>query len=115
MGGIAMTQLRERIENRLRDQICSVCFAKQADGTCGLPADFHCPLFQHLDEAIEVVAIIKDDKIDPYLDRLRQLVCSQCRMDAAGHCSPRDHLDCPLDMYFLLVVEIIDEELRNEK
>lgn len=109
-----MTLFRERIEKKLHERICSACFAKQADGACGLPANFHCPLFEHLDEVIEIVAGIKDDAIDPYIDRLRQLLCSHCRMDAEGHCSPRDHLDCALDMYFVLIVEIIESELKNE-
>jgi hypothetical protein len=113
--GIVMIPFRERVEKKLCERICSVCFAKQADGVCGLPADFHCPLFEHLNEVIEVVAGIEGDNLDPYIDRLRQLVCSNCRMDPAGHCSTQDHLDCALDMYFVLVVEIINEELKNER
>ena len=108
-----MTALREKIEAQLREQVCSVCFARLRNGGCGLPEGFRCPLFEHLDEVIQIVGSTQEEAIEPYVDRLRQVICSHCQMNDSGHCAKRDNLECALDMYLPLVVEIIESELKR--
>jgi hypothetical protein len=106
------TLARDRIESVLRKRICSVCIETQPDGTCGLPAQYPCPLFRHLDRVIKVVAGTKSPLMTAYTDRLREVICSNCRLDqVSGDCGRPDDQVCPLDTYFQLVVEIIESEL----
>lgn len=106
-----MESLRHRVEQVLRQRICSVCVEALADGSCGLPKGFLCPLFQRLDDIIAVVAEKQGDQIDPYVQRLREIVCTTCSMDEKGVCDHRNQLSCALDMYFPLVIELIEKEL----
>ncbi|GMU21636.1 MAG: hypothetical protein AMXMBFR13_17280 [Phycisphaerae bacterium] len=107
--------VNDRIEQHLRSRICAVCVNAEPDGACGLPAQYPCPLFLHLDQVINVVASTQDDSVSPYVDRLRKIVCSHCRMDSDGDCEgPAQHI-CPLDSYFPLVIELIEGELASAR
>lgn len=108
-----MVSLTNGIEESLRRRVCSVCVEALPDGTCGRPPDHPCPLFARLDEVVDVVRTTSGDSIEPYARRLRVVVCETCEMDENGLCSQRDGLECPLDMYFPLVVEVIESELAR--
>ena len=106
---------RDRIEATLRRRICSVCIEAQPDGSCGLPAQYPCALFRHLDRVINIVVKTRGNRIDEYTRKMRELICSNCRLDQlSGDCGRPDDQVCPLDIYFPLVVEIIEEELAVE-
>ncbi len=102
-----MASLRERIEQRLRRKMADYAAAGEPPVESG-------PLFQHLDEVIDIVAGIRDYSVDPYMDRVRQVVCSSCRADAQCCCATRDTQACGLDRYFPDVVAIIEQELKAE-
>lgn len=103
---------RDRIESALRERICSMCMEAQPDGSCGLPAQYPCTLFRHLDRVINLVAGERPHSMETCKARMREVVCSSCRLDQiSGVCSrPHDQV-CPLDIYFPLAVEIIEREL----
>lgn len=102
-----MANLRERIEQRLRRMMADYAAA-------GDSAVDSAPLFQHLDEVIDIVAGIRDYSVDPYMDRVREVVCSSCRADAQCCCVSREAKACGLDRYFPDVVAIIEQELKAE-
>src|SRR5262245_28567055 len=104
-----METLRERIERELRSQICRNCYGWGRDAACAAGSD--CPLFENLDEVIEVVRSIRDVSVGPYHERLRAVVCSHCRLDSTGHCRRSNQLNCALDVYFPQIVAIIENEL----
>ena len=110
-----MKALAERVTDRLRDKICNVCIYQTADGGCGLRKDLDCPILTRVDPIIEIVKQIDDDRIDPYVEKLRETICADCKMqDTEGNCGMRDHADCALDDYFPMIVEIVEEELELE-
>jgi hypothetical protein len=110
-----MASSRDRIAQQLRERVCSVCYAELREGSCGLPHGVSCPLFQRLDDVIAAVADTRSDRFDAYVDRVREVVCSTCRMKDDGFCDRREVLDCALDMYLPLVVEIIQNSMARHK
>ena len=108
------TLARDRIESMLRSRICPACTEAQPDGSCGLPAQYPCALFRHLDRVINIVAGTKARSLAAYTDQMRAVICSNCRLDqVSGDCSRPEDQVCPLDIYFPLVVEIIEKELTG--
>lgn len=105
---------REKIEQQLRDRVCSNCYATTPHGECNLRNRAQCPLFARLDEVIEIVGSVRDYSTEPYMDRIRGIFCSTCMQQANGHCARRDRLDCSLEIYFPLIVEIIEKELYEQ-
>ncbi len=102
---------RERIESQLRERVCANCYALTRSGECNLRNTEQCPLFARLDQVIELVASVRDYSVEPYMDRVRAIICSTCNQRPNGHCARRDRLDCALEVYFPLIVEIVEKEL----
>jgi hypothetical protein len=105
-----MNSLHLRIEKRLRERIdAAECKAPAARG----PIDLK-PLMSRLDEVIRVVEGIRDYSVEPYRERVREIVCATCRQDASGNCRTRENGLCGLDKYFDVIVAVVEEELKAD-
>ncbi len=108
-----MSALRERVEQRLGERIA--CELKTAGGCKDRPAEVDTgPLFRHLDEVISIVAGVQDYSVDPYMERVREVVCSGCRQKPDGGCTTREDGRCALERFFPIIVAVIEQELREE-
>lgn len=72
------------------------------------------PLFARLDDVIEVIEGIRDYSVEPYQQKVRQMICTTCRQDGEGLCVTRDNELCALDKYFPMIVAVIEEELNAD-
>jgi len=110
-----MKPLQERVKDRIRDTICRACIYRTAEGGCSLGGEENCAILDRVDKVMEIVRSIRSPTIDPYVDRLRDVMCAECRMqDERGRCKMRQHGDCALDDYFVLLVELVEQELDAE-
>jgi len=93
----------------LEQRICPRCIDGDGTGACRLPARESCPLKLFLPEIITAVIHAPSDSITTYISSLRNNVCVRCEHEAAdATCRKRNDLECALDRYFPLVVEIIE-------
>lgn len=105
----------ESIERQLRDKICPNCVRRKRDGSCSLPADRPCSLFSNLEDIVDIVKSTRSRRIDPYVETLRDRVCDACHFqDDHGQCPCRTNVDCALDTYYPLIVEVIEAHLEAE-
>lgn len=104
-----MSALKNRIERRLRDRIEAVERASGGNGRLDLG-----PLFARLEELIEVVEGIRDYSVEPYMEKVREVICATCREDASGRCATRDSQECGLDRHFDLIVAVVEAELKHD-
>lgn len=105
-----MSTLRSRIEQRLRERIEA---AEAAKACAGGKLDLG-PLFGRLDDLIAVVEGIRDYSVEPYMERVREVICATCRQDASGRCVTRDADRCGLERYFDLIVAVVENELKHD-
>jgi len=104
-----MSELKQRIEQRLRERID----AAEAAAGGGRKLDLG-PLFTRLNELVEVVEGIRDYSVEPYRERVREVVCAACRQDESGRCATRDAEQCGLDKHFELIVAVVEAELGQD-
>jgi hypothetical protein len=98
------------IEAIVRDRICRVCTDRNVDGSCGLEQPSACALFRLFPEVAKAIQAVHSDKIDDYVQSIRQNVCSVCSEQMAdGSCEVRHQVQCALDAYLLLIVDAIEE------
>lgn len=109
-----MTTLRDRIEKRLREEVCTTCQQDRPDSGCDEAGDRNCALMARMDEVIEVIGSVRDYSLMPYQDRLRQVICTDCADEHDGTCSRRDSRECALDAYFPTIVAVIEKELAAD-
>ena len=105
-----MSNLYKRIERQLQSRIGQL----RKDSGRDLPEDLFHPVFIHLSKLIDVVASIEDYSTEPYLEKVRDVVCVDCSQNPAGQCVRRDAGMCGLDAYFPMIVGTIEQELRAD-
>ncbi len=106
--------LQARILHRIDTEVSPNCMHRLPSAECLKPNDLPCPIVSNLDRIIEIVRSESADRIEPYVARLREQVCRHCGMeDENGRCELRDRVDCCLDAFFVLVVQVIEEELSR--
>ena len=97
-------------------RICSKCVDGDGLGGCRLPHGTECAMKKYLPQILEVVGSVYGHSIEPYERVLRNKICGICVHESpAGVCSLRNEVDCALDRYFPLIVEIIEEAQFRER
>ncbi|MBI3665791.1 MAG: hypothetical protein HY236_06115 [Acidobacteria bacterium] len=99
-----------RLAALIQEKICAVCIDRNVDGTCDKEAEGTCTLMQKLGPAAEAVLKVSSDRIEPYIQSIRDNVCATCELRFPdGSCAVRDTDHCMLNSYLPLVVEAIEE------
>ncbi len=94
----------------IRTNVCTKCVDGDGYGNCRLDPSLECTLQNYLPLIVNAVSRIDSDQMDDYVRELRAIMCAQCKYQAVnGYCVLRNEVDCPLDRYFPLVVEAIEE------
>jgi len=101
-------------EKAILERICAACVDQRDDGSCGLDADLECALRLHLPKVLAAVKGASGAQLESYVAPLRDNVCTVCEQGEPKDCDVRSQLDCPLDRYYGLIVEAI-EDYRNEQ
>ena len=105
-----MQRTLAEIETIVRDRICRVCSDRTADGTCGLEQPSACALFRLFPQVAKAIQSVQSDDITDYVQSIRQGVCTVCNDQLAdGSCEVRNQVQCALDAYLLLIVDVIEE------
>ncbi len=100
----------EELEAIVRKKICAVCDVRTVEGACGRPEADECSLFLLFPYVAQAILATESDRIEPYIEAIRENVCSVCmdqRLD--GTCPKREDRVCALDMYLVPIVEAIEE------
>jgi hypothetical protein len=98
------------IELIVRNRICNVCTSRTVDGECGLENPSSCALFRLFPQVAHAIQSVQSDDIQQYVDAIRRQVCTVCSDQAPdGTCETRQQVQCALDAYLLLVVDVIEE------
>jgi hypothetical protein len=110
----AMSPGIEALEARLRSRICRSCPRWTRFDTCSLPRERQCAIFSNLEKLVEIVGRVQSCRIEPYLEAVREQICSTCRFeDVNGECRMRQAVDCALDGYLSLIVEEAEASLAG--
>jgi len=94
----------------IQQRVCSRCIDTDEKGNCMLHYDEMCAVEEFLPEIVQAIQQVKSDKVEDYVVKLRDIVCTQCKhQEEDGTCVVRNNLDCGLDRYFPLIIEAIEE------
>jgi hypothetical protein len=100
-------EIRRKVWDAIRAEVCEVCLDRHDDGTCGLKRR-PCAIAEHLPRAIEVAMAIDSPTMDAYYEAFEREICSRCSYENLdGHCRPRTRGECALYAYLPLVVDAI--------
>lgn len=104
----------ENYWEKLQQRICRKCIDGDGRGNCRLPADEVCPVKKFLPEIVATIVNVKSDSYEAYVNSLRRNVCILCEYQREdGTCGRRTQLECALDRYFPLVIQVV-ESMKTE-
>jgi hypothetical protein len=90
--------------------ICAKCIDGNGDGRCRINGEQECSVIAHLPKIVETVFSVESDRLEPYIQALRENVCATCQYQGVDEaCTVRNNVDCALDRYFPMIVEILQE------
>ena len=93
----------------IRQKVCRKCIDGDGKGGCRLPIDESCGLERFFPEIVKTVSNVRSDSLQDYVDALRANICTNCEHQFSdGVCKKRDTLECALDRYLPVVIEVIE-------
>jgi hypothetical protein len=93
----------------IQQRICPRCIDGDGIGNCRLPVGERCALKSFLPQVVTTVMNTTSSTLDGYIAELRNNICTLCQHQQADFsCLKRLDLECALDRYYPLVVEIIE-------
>jgi hypothetical protein len=105
-----MDRTLAELEAIVRNRVCGVCIDGIPGGECALEEPSNCALFRLFPQVAEAIQSVSSNEIRPYLEAIRQNVCTVCAdRVTGGSCETRQQVWCSLDAYLPLVVEAIEE------
>lgn len=101
----------------LQAKVCTRCLDGGGDGSCRIAGDGMCAMKAYLPNIVGAINTVYSHSVVPYEEQLRKSVCNSCiHQSPGGHCALRDEVECALDRYFPLVVEVVEEmQQRSHK
>ena len=100
----------EEYWDALREKVCLKCVDGDGKGNCLIAKGTDCALKVFLPQILEAVSSVQSSSMVPFEERLRSRICAHCiHQNPAGVCAVRDDVDCALDRYYPLIVQVIEE------
>lgn len=94
----------------IQAKICSRCIDAGPGAECRIGGKQECSIRHFLPQIVEIIRSVESTSIIPYETLLRNKICSVCAHQSAdGVCLARNDVECALDRYFPLIVEVIEE------
>jgi hypothetical protein len=105
---VTETELTEYMDE-IREQVCSRCVERPANGPPCAPLGKQCGIETHLAPLIDAIHDVRSDLIAPYLERNRNGICETCALHHGSTCP------CPMDYLAVLLVQAVEtvDKRRN--
>jgi hypothetical protein len=105
---------RALYEKAVRKHVCEHCVDFGADQACHKTGGVErCAVTRTLKEIVCIASAVHANKMTPYIQVLREKVCSHCANSKAnGRCETREAIECCLDRYLPLVLDAV-EDVQN--
>lgn len=89
--------------------ICPKCIDGDGNGNCLISHDSECAVKRFFPQIVQTVRSTYSTSMEAYESALREKVCGVCVHQARdGKCVVRNDVECALDRYFPLIVQVIE-------
>jgi hypothetical protein len=105
----------ESVLDIIRRNVCSHCIDANANGLCTLPSELQCPIELYTARITNAIAKVDSDDYQAYVDALRGAVCCDCSYGSPETCVLRTQVDCPLDRYYPMIIDAVEEYLAVDR
>ncbi|MBI4429265.1 MAG: hypothetical protein HY562_09115 [Ignavibacteriales bacterium] len=104
----------EQSWDALRAHVCRKCIDGDGRGNCRLAREESCALQAFHPEVFSLINALESDSYDAFVQALRARICSVCEHQTPeGVCLKRQTLECALDRYYPLVINVAESLLAE--
>jgi hypothetical protein len=93
----------------IKNNVCTHRIDADQFGNCRISPDRICAIESNYDRIVKSILATKGDRYADYVAGLRENVCENCSYGTSKECNDRDHVECPLDRYYPMIVDVIEE------
>ncbi len=104
----------DRYQVAIATEVCMQCMEHSGRGICSIGVFEDCALNRFFPEVVSIVKTIDSTMLHDYVHEFHTVICVSCRENQDGSCKLRGTPNCPLDLYFPLIVKTIKEVQRQE-
>ena len=92
----------------IKEKVCSHCIERGPNGECRISSDKVCTIESNYERIVSAVLSASSDRYEDYIGALRRNVCQDCGYGSPTSCDDRDHVECPLDRYYPMIVDAVE-------
>jgi len=93
----------------IKEKVCTHCIDADAFGNCRISTDRMCTIDSNYDRIVKSILATKSNRYEDYVAGLRENVCENCSYGNPADCDDRNEVECPLDRYYPMIVDAIEE------
>lgn len=93
----------------IKDKVCTHCIDADGFGNCRISSDKICTIESNYDRIVKSILATKSNRYEDYVAGLRENVCENCSYGASENCDDRNEIECPLDRYYPMIVDAIEQ------
>jgi hypothetical protein len=93
----------------IKEKVCTHCIDADPFGNCRINSVRECTINSNHDRIVRSILATKSDRYEDYVPGLRENVCKNCTYGAPEFCIDRNDIECPLDRYFPMIVDAVEE------
>ena len=101
----------EQYWDSIRKNVCRKCIDGDGRSNCRLGREESCALRKFYPQVFSLVTSLETDSYDDYVRTLRERICSVCQQTPDKVCRKRQTLECALDRYYPLIIDVAESYL----
>jgi len=102
-------EVMETYLEAIKDKVCPTCIDSDQIGNCRISSSRDCTIDSNYERIVKAILATKSDRYEDYVAGLRENVCENCSYGAPENCDDRNQVECPLDRYYPMIVDAIEE------
>jgi hypothetical protein len=93
----------------IKEKVCTHCIDADREGNCRISSGKECTVETNYDRIVKSILATKSNRYEDYVAGLRENVCENCSYGNTASCDDRNEVECPLDRYYPMIVDAIEE------
>ena len=102
-------EIMEKYLEAIKDKICPHCIDADNVGNCRISSARDCTIDTNYNRIVRSILATKSNRYEDYVAGLHENVCENCTYGTPDVCDDRNQIDCPLDRYYPMIVDAIEE------
>ncbi|MBS1902943.1 MAG: hypothetical protein JSS75_04500 [Bacteroidetes bacterium] len=94
----------------MRERVCLHCIDSDQYGNCRIGGNKECTIASNFETIVNIIQQTNSERLEDYVGAVRRNICRECEYGSIANCNERDTVECQLDRYLPLVIDVVDQQ-----